>query len=209
MATSILELLKRDHRKVDAILAAIESAGSDEQREQLFAQLVGEIEIHAQSEEDVFYDTLDADAQLEERLDDARHEHDEIDHLLEEMDEIGSAGAEWIGKLRDLRQLIQHHVDDEENRIFPRAQEVLGDDQLARLGGEFEHARRVVAGAVSGEMKALGDLTPTAPLASHAERDDLERLGKKELYELARQRDIDGRSTMTRTQLLQAIRSAR
>src|SRR5688500_213878 len=104
MAQSILDLLKRDHEKVARLLAEIEACGSDEQRDQLFAVLVGEIEVHAQAEEDVFYATLDADDKLEASLDDARQEHDDVDHLLEEMDEIGSAGDEWLDKLRELRQ---------------------------------------------------------------------------------------------------------
>lgn len=205
MATSVLELLKRDHEKVARLLAEIEGSGSGEQRDQLFAQLVGEIEIHAQAEEDVFYATLDADDQLASSLDDARQEHDEVDQLLEEMDEIGSAGEEWIDRLRELRQRIQHHVEQEEGPIFERAREVLGDAQLERLGEELERTRRAVAGAVSGEMRAIVVETPT----SDADRDDLERMSKQELYELARKRGVGGRSAMSRAELVQAIRAAK
>jgi hemerythrin superfamily protein len=155
MATSILELLKRDHQKVATLLAEIEAVESDEQREQMFARLVGAIEVHAQAEEDVFYGTLAADELLAGRLDDARQEHDEVDQLLEEMDEIGSAGEEWTGKLRQLRQLIQQHVDQEEGPIFARAQEVLGPAQLERLGDELERAKQAMSGLLSGEMKAI------------------------------------------------------
>ena len=211
---SILDLLKRDHEKVAGLLAEIEGARSDEQRDQLFGQLVGAIEIHAQAEEDVFYATLDADDRLEAKLDDARQEHDEVDQMLEELDELGAAADEWIEKLRELRQLIQHHVDEEEGTVFERAREVLGSDQLERLGHEFERARRAVSGHVSGEMSAVAPPTaPTPPpvleTVSDAEREDLESLGKKELYELARKREIEGRSSMTKAELLAAIRSAK
>ncbi len=205
MATSILDLLKRDHETVARLLAEIEGTGSDEQRDQLFAQLVGAIEVHAQAEEDVFYATLDADDKLEAGLDDARQEHDDVDQLLEEMDEMGSAGDEWLDKLRELRQRIEHHVEQEEGPIFERAREVLGAQQLERLGDELERARQVVAGSVSGEMRAIEVTTPT----SDADRDDLEHLSKKELYQLAQQRDIDGRGAMTKAQLVQAIRGAK
>ena len=207
MATSVLDLLKRDHEKVARLLEEIEGAGSDEQRDQLFAQLVGAIEIHAQAEEDVFCAPLDADDKLEASLDDARQEHDEVDQLLEEMDEIGSAGDEWLEKLRELRQRIQHHVEHEEGPIFARAREVLGEEQQARLGAELEQARRAVAGSVSGEMRAIQVDGPTS--TPDGDRDDLEHMSRKELYELARQRDIDGRSAMTKEQLLHAIRGAR
>ena len=169
--------------------------------------------MHAQAEEDVFYATLDADDKLEATLDDARQEHDEVDQLLEEMDEIGSAGVEWLDKLRELRQRIQHHVDQEEGAIFERAREVLGAEQLGRLGDELERARRAVAGAVSGEMRAIAVEGPTSPPVlepiGDAERDDLERLGRKELYRLARQRDIEGRATMSMRELVKAIRGAK
>ena len=207
MAQSILDLLKRDHAKVARLLAEIEASGSDEQRDQLFAVLVAEIEVHAQAEEDVFYATLDADDTLEASLDDARQEHDEVDQLLEEMDEIGSAGDEWLEKLRELRQRIQLHVEHEEGPIFERAREVLGEEQQAQLGAELERARRAAAGSVSGEMRAIQVDGPTS--TPDADRDDLERMSKKELYQLACQRDIDGRSTMTKEQLLHAIRRAR
>jgi hemerythrin superfamily protein len=208
----IFELLRRDHQNVRALLDEIEGAEDDGQREGLFAQLVLEVEAHSQAEDDVFYTSI-AGA-LTDKIDDARHEHDEVESMLEEQGGIPVSDHDWLDKLREIRHLIEHHIDEEETIVFPLAREALGEEEALRLGVEFLHARRMVTEELSSDRLVADSSTDsTATFAQMTSMVDVtadfDQLSKTELYDLARQRRIEGRSAMTRAELVDALRSAR
>ena len=210
----IFELLTRDHRNVRALLDEIEGAEDELQREGFFAQLVQEVEAHSQAEDDVFYTSIEGAAQLADKIDDARHEHDDVESMLEELDGIPVSNDDWLEKVREIRHLIEHHIGEEEGIVFPLAREALGADEARRLGKEFLYARRMVTEEVSSERLVADSTTDsTATLAQMTSMVDvsvdLDQMSKSELYELARQRRIEGRSAMTRTELVDALRGAR
>ena len=223
----VFELLKRDHARVSQLLADLEGTPADEnrRREQLFERLIAEIETHSQAEDDVLYSTLEQIDNLEDLIDEARQEHDLIEETLEEMDGAGVDGDEWIEKLREVRQLIQHHVDMEEGRMFTMARRHLDVQTCQRLAVQLRAAKDAAQTELSGERAMITEEAPEPgeaevepPLVASAsdldrtdldDRNDVDQLSKKELYELARLRHIGGRSSMTKAELVEAIRSAK
>jgi len=211
LAADIFELLKRDHRNVRALLDEIEGAEDDRQRQGLFAQLVNEVEAHSQAEDDVFYTTIEGTADLADKIDDARQEHDEVESLLEELDGLPVSGDDWLEKVREIRMLIEHHIAEEEQLIFPLARHRLDGDEALRLGHEFLCAKQMGTAELSSERlvaEPTGDSTGVpAPLVGTVDISvDFEQMSKRELYELARQRHIEGRSAMTKAELAAALR---
>ncbi|HEU5057220.1 MAG TPA: hemerythrin domain-containing protein, partial [Kofleriaceae bacterium] len=213
----IFEHLRRDHRNVRSLLDEIEGAEDDRQRQGLFAQLVNEVEAHSQAEDDVLYTSLENAPQLADRIDEARQEHDQVESLLEELDGLPVSGDDWLEKVREIRLLLEHHIGEEEGAVFPLARGVLGDREARRLGHEFLRARRLVTEEVSSERlvaETTADSTATLAEATDmvdvsVEVDDLASMSKRELYELARQRRIEGRSAMSKAELARALRAAR
>lgn len=210
----IFELLRRDHRNVRALLDEIEGAEDDRERQGLFAQLVNEVEAHSQAEDDVFYTSLEAAGDFADPIDEARQEHDQVESMLEELDGLPVSGDDWLEKVREIRLLLEHHVAGEEQQIFRLARGVIDGDEALRLGHEFLRARQLVTEEVSSE-RLVADTTQdsTATLAQMTGMldvsVDLEQMGKRELYELARQRRIEGRSAMSKAELVDALRAAR
>ncbi len=214
VAADVFELLRRDHRNVRALLDQIEGAGDDRQRRALFAQLVDEVEAHSQAEDDVFYTSIEGTGELADRIDDARQEHDQVEALLEELDGLPVSGDDWLEKVREIRMLIEHHVGEEEQAIFPLARQALGGGEALRLGREFLLARRMVTEEVSSERLVAdtsGDSTASlAQMTGMVDVSaDLDRMSKRELYELARQRRLEGRSAMSKAELVVALRGDR
>jgi hemerythrin superfamily protein len=208
----IFELLRRDHRNVRALLDEIEGAGDDHERRGLFAQLVHEVEAHSQAEDDVFYTSLEAAGDFADPIDEARQEHDQVESMLEELDGLPVSGDDWLEKVREIRLLLEHHVAEEEQQIFRLARGAIDDDEALRLGHEFLLAKQMVTAEVSSELVAVTTQDSTATLAQATGMVDvsvdLEQMGKRELYELARQRRIEGRSAMTKAELVDALRAA-
>ena len=216
-AADIFELLRNDHRNVRMLLDEIEGAEDDRQREGLFAQLVTEVEAHSQAEDDVFYTSIEGLDDLAEIIDNAREEHDQVESLLEELDGLPVSGDDWLEKVREIRMLIEHHVGEEESRIFPLAGNFLDRGEALRLGHEFLRARHMSTEDLSSErlVAAVGDSTVEMvdlvelgePTDTTDASGDVEQMSKRELYELARQRRIGGRSAMTKAELIDALRS--
>lgn len=213
-AADIFELLRRDHRNVRALFDEIEGAEDDRQRQALFSRLIDEVEAHSQAEDDVFYTTIENTGDLADKIDEARQEHDQVESLLEELDGLPVSGDDWLEKVREIRLLIEHHVAEEEQRIFPLARQGLEDGEAMRLGHEFLRARQLVTEEVSSERLVVADLADSTAspeqLSARAGASDasveVENMSKRELYELARQRRIEGRSAMSKAELVEALR---
>ncbi len=210
LVADIFELLARDHRNVRALLDEIEGAEDDRQRRALFSQLVEEVEAHSQAEDDVFYTSIEMTDDLADKIDEARQEHDQVEALLEEVDGLPVAGDDWLEKVREIRMLIEHHVAEEEQQIFPLARPCLGEEEALRLGHEFLRAKQLVTQEVSSEILVVADMADTTaspgPMSVGDSSLDVEQMSKRELYELARQRRIEGRSAMTKAELVSALR---
>jgi hemerythrin-like domain-containing protein len=211
----ILDLLKRDHRRVDHLLDQLEATDtSDERRRaQLFAQVTAEIEVHSDAEDQVVYGCFEGREGLEDLVEDMRQQHEHIEQMVEELDQTEVIADDWIDKLRELRQLVSHHVDEEEGALFGRIREALDAGARERLGEDFIMAKASEEAEVSLERAATVPDTDRDPGDMDAADDlgerDIESLSKKELYDLARNRHIEGRSAMTKAELVVAIRAAR
>ncbi|WP_188053115.1 hemerythrin domain-containing protein [Sphingosinithalassobacter sp. CS137] len=131
--------LKQDHdRQRDLLGRIVETSGDSPERRELFEALRKELQAHAAAEEESLYATMLADPELR---DDARHsvsEHKEVDDLLGELVETDMSSSQWLQKFKELKHRYEHHIDEEEEEMFPAAAEELSDAQEARLAEVFE-----------------------------------------------------------------------
>lgn len=135
----IFEDLKRDHdRQRDLIARICETQGDSDDRRTLFEQLRIELQAHAAAEEESLYATMLANPDLR---DDARHsvsEHKEVDDLLGELVEMDMASSGWLTKFKTMRDRYLHHIEEEEEEMFPAASKDLDDATKAKLAAVFE-----------------------------------------------------------------------
>lgn len=131
--------LKADHDKHRELLEQLgETQGASDERRTLFEDLRKELQAHAAAEEESLYATMLAKPELR---DEARHsvsEHKEIDDFLGELIEIDMGSSAWIAKFKEMRHRYLHHIDEEEEEMFPEAAEELSDAEEAKLAKVFE-----------------------------------------------------------------------
>ena len=136
-------LLKEDHRKVAGIFEKLEPTTERgvKTREELFARLKEELEIHARIEETIFYPVLqEADATHDITLE-AFEEHAVVKQLLSELESLNKDDETWGAKLKVLQENVEHHVEEEENEMFEKARKVLSKEELESLGTRMERAK--------------------------------------------------------------------
>jgi hemerythrin superfamily protein len=137
---NLYEILHQDHEKVKGLFDQLEAAtvGTESRREQLFASLYQELDIHSQAEEKYFYSRLKSEDDARERTLESLDEHKMIKKLLKELDAMDGGDLEWPVKLKILRESVEEHVEMEENELFPLARRSLDEDEAMGIAEDIE-----------------------------------------------------------------------
>ena len=124
------DLLKQQHRTVEALFAKIE-AGEPEALKDLASALAA----HMAIEHEFFYPSgqeVDEDAIAE-----AFEEHSVAEFALKRALATDSEDEAFDARVTVLKELIQHHVEEEEGELFPKMEKALGSDELETMGLEM------------------------------------------------------------------------
>lgn len=142
MAT-IYEELKSDHDKHRKLLAQLEeTSGDSEERRSLWHQFYYDVGAHAAAEELTFYSGLIAksDGQSEGRHSVA--EHHELDEMIQELNDMDMSSPGWLTRFKTMKDRYEHHIEEEEEDIFPVAKEVIGSDKTGDIAAEFSERKK-------------------------------------------------------------------
>ena len=138
-APDAIKLLKADHEKVRELLGQFENA-TGARREKLRTQIDKELKVHTQIEEEIFYPAYHEAARKKDDQKlyyEALEEHHVVDLVLPEMND-GKSNEELKAKAKVLKELVEHHADEEETDMFPRAKKLLSKDELRALGAQMQ-----------------------------------------------------------------------
>ena len=141
-----IQMLKQEHEQAKKMFAEIERATGDS-RGQLWKRLKPELKIHEQLEEAGLYGPVarevgSKDASLSEWEEDHREEVGELESMLQEIDELDPSDSGWLEKVQELRQTLEHHIEEEEGEIWPRIQRVWDHTKLAEVGEQMATMKR-------------------------------------------------------------------
>jgi hemerythrin-like domain-containing protein len=139
-------LLKADHRKVEELFSQLESASGGQAKKRVFEQIKTELELHTHIEETIFYPALEEPKQTHDLTLEAYEEHDVVKKLLQELSRAKSPNEEWEAKAKVLQENVEHHVEEEENELFPKASSALGAEEIETLGEQMESEKMRMQG---------------------------------------------------------------
>jgi hemerythrin superfamily protein len=136
-------LLKADHKKVAGILEKLDSTTERgvKTREELFTQLKTELDAHTRIEETIFYPELEKADETRDITLEAFEEHRLVKQLLSELEKMSKDKEQWTAKFTVLKENIEHHVEEEEGEMFPKARKVLSEEEAEKLGTRLEEAK--------------------------------------------------------------------
>jgi hemerythrin-like domain-containing protein len=135
----VIQLLRDDHKLVRSLFARYAKASNGE-KPQIAHRIIRELMIHAAIEERVVYPAFRAAFKDPHMIYEAVEEHRLVHVLLEKLNRFrpGPGSATFDARFNVLRDLVKHHVDEEESRIFPKAEAHTLD-----WGALFEKAQRI------------------------------------------------------------------
>jgi hemerythrin-like domain-containing protein len=191
---NVVTLIKNDHDTFEWFFTKLESEETEtEEKTQLLGRLEALLVPHSRAEEQVVYPAISqAVPQEEEETKDGAAEHHHVDGLMAELkaQPIDAPGADGI--LAAMIGELRHHIEEEEQDILPAYQDAVDSAELDRVGQAFRQAK---------EQVRLEHGFP------EPERPDLIDLTRDELYERAKAEGLEGRSDMSKDELVRALNS--
>ncbi|NUT78748.1 hemerythrin domain-containing protein [Pseudomonas sp. C1C7] len=138
-----IDLLKADHEKVKTILGQLSESTerATKKRVELLDKLEMEISIHTKLEEEILYPAFKQAGTKEEDVMyfEAKEEHRTVDSLvLPDLKETDPGTPEFAGRVKVVKELLEHHIEEEETEMFPKAKKLLGKAKLDELGEQME-----------------------------------------------------------------------
>ena len=138
-----LTLLKKDHDEVRKMLKDLDATSDRaiKTRQDLFARLKFSLTVHEQMEEAVLYPALKEHAETKEIVLEAYEEHDVVDTILGELEQTPVDDETWHAKLTVMQENLLHHIEEEENEMFPKVRKLFDKETLESLGQQMQQIK--------------------------------------------------------------------
>lgn len=171
-----IQMLKNDHENVKSMFERIKTSDASI-REQLVSEIEKAIKIHSALEEEIFYPAFREAARSGEEKQmffEAVEEHHAVDSIFPDLKTVVDEGDRFLARVKVVRELVEHHIEEEENEMFPKAQELLAarlDEIGARMVErrvELEKTWASTIGRTAQKLKSAADkVMPTAAKERH------------------------------------------
>ena len=144
-----IELLIQDHETVKKLLEELSSTTERavKKRSELLARIEQELQIHTALEEQILYPAIkQAGGKEEEKMYyEAKEEHRTVDSLvLPDLLQTDTGTVEFAGRVKVMKELLEHHIEEEEGELFPTAKKLLGNQALEEMGVAMQAHKKML-----------------------------------------------------------------
>jgi hemerythrin-like domain-containing protein len=149
-----IELLTHDHREVEQLFRQFEklTERAHKSKENVVAKIIRELAVHAAIEEIFFYPAVRtaglksgnrAGERAAEAILESLEEHHIVKWTLSELERLDPGDERFDAKVKVLMESVRHHVEEEQDELFPKARRLLGEELLAELGERMAAAKKL------------------------------------------------------------------
>ena len=177
--TDAISILKRDHQRVRQLLRRLENTTdrAATQRKELLSEIENEVKVHTTVEEEIFYPAFKEAVRSKsdkKAFFEAIEEHHVVDLVMPEIKSTEAASEQFGAKAKVLKDLIEHHAQEEEIQMFPKARKAMTPGELVEVGkriqsrkqdlqsGPLIRAARTAGAALGTVMNRFGKNRPAA-----------------------------------------------
>lgn len=163
MNTDIYTLLKADHAELKEWLTELCTLEeNDDYRFVLIENIASSLIPHSRAEESVFYNAIRASDADSGGVMHAFKEHMEAEGLLRVLQVKDKSEGHWKNTALKLKEGVEHHIQEEESKIFAIAQKIFTEDEAAKIGEAFLKLKAEVSdhGFVQNSFDLVANLMP-------------------------------------------------
>jgi hemerythrin superfamily protein len=143
-ATDLFEEIRMDHDEVKDMLDKLEQTTGSKNRGTLFEKFKQELIPHMKAEEKSLYPALAKEKSAREDALEAVEEHHVAEMVLKELDKMSKDDEKWKAKLLVFKEIVNHHIEEEEGKIFEHAREAFDEEQLEVIFEDFQKNKRSI-----------------------------------------------------------------
>jgi hemerythrin-like domain-containing protein len=134
-----IALLMADHRRFENLLKEGEATTERARkgRRDILKALTSELNVHEAIEEQILYPALEPHAEAHDVVLEGFQEHHVADLVVKELHDVATDDEQWGAKFKVLKENVEHHISEEENKMFPAARGVLPKEELLALGARM------------------------------------------------------------------------
>jgi hemerythrin superfamily protein len=199
----IVQVLQTEHRAVEDLLEQLATEENEAEATELVRQIKRELMAHSTAEDRVVYSTIEQNEEMAEDIEHSRDEHAGIDEALMQVVEASPGDLDFKEKVKELTECVQHHVNQEENEILPKASRFIDQETSHELALLFKKQKQL-------EIETLDETEPDLAGSGADEAGDStgvdDDMTLEELRVRASELEIEGRSKMSKEELKRAIR---
>ena len=133
----VVDRIEHDHREVEAMFSEFK----DSPVKTKAIEICDELDKHTKAEDTAVYPVFGEELSNEkDKIREAGDEHQEARQLIGRIRNTDDV-AHLTELMNELEHAIQHHVDEEETEMLPKARRELPAQELNDLGSKFEAAK--------------------------------------------------------------------
>ncbi|MGH8638222.1 MAG: hemerythrin domain-containing protein [Burkholderiales bacterium] len=134
-----INLLEADHRRFEDLLKEGEATTERavKGRTELLDTLTTELNLHELIEEKVLYPALAAHTEAKDVVLEGYQEHHVADLIVRELHGLAKDDEMWGAKFKVLKENLEHHIEEEEGKMFPTARAIMTREKLQELGAQM------------------------------------------------------------------------
>jgi iron-sulfur cluster repair protein YtfE (RIC family) len=138
---NVIDMLTEDHKQVNAMLNSYDGAGV-EARDRLVHEIIESLTKHTRIEDQILYPFIRAKVPDGDQLmDEADREHQEASDAIAKLSDLSPDDPAFDDAFQSLRDGVRHHVQEEEEEVFPKLTEATDEATLVELGSRLAQAK--------------------------------------------------------------------
>ena len=139
-----IDLLEGDHRTLKGVMEEIEATTERaiKTRPELFRKFRVLLSTHEVIEETIFYPALKEHPKAREIVLEGYEEHHVVDEVMDEIKDVPVDDETWHAKAKVMIENVRHHMQEEEQEMFPQARAAFNREELEQLGERMEKRKK-------------------------------------------------------------------
>ena len=145
MPEGILNDLHEDHEEVSGLIEQLIKTEDGKERGTIFKEMMSKLLAHSHAEQNVLYKKMEKSENEKSRTFayEGENEHQIVEQQLQQMARArNKASEQWTAQASVLKDLIEHHVEEEESTGFSCARSEFDSEALEKMADQFRKQKQ-------------------------------------------------------------------